>query len=526
MVSVTKRRRPGARSRESGISLMIGILSLLFIIPMVGLTIDVGVLYTVKSRLQSAVDGASLAAARSLNIGQSTTAQTDSARQNAVNWFYGNFPNGVWATTNTQMTASSVNVYDDAANPHLRNVSVSATTSAPTYFMKWLGFDAVTVSASGNASRRDVVVMMVLDRSGSMGSVCGNMITAAKIFTGQFAAGRDMIGLVTFNDGVTVVSAPTANFQTVLGYTNSLGSSTGALDAITCGGGTGTAQAISAGYNELYKVRLSGALNVLMFETDGLPNTLTLNFWDSGAQKALLANSSPCQDVASKTMAGGGFRSASQLPNWTSGVGLGVGAYQSDIPAGIVAGIYSSDPSLGSYFDLANYYWNANTYLSSTAARGCGFNSNHRSTADFGYWPTTDVWGNQLNPTSAYKPVTMSNGYVANNGWQNFHNAALNAADNAAYNARTNTTIPAYFFGIALGGNGGDPPDFTLMQRMTNDPDKDTFSGSNAYQACSATPGCINYTNQPKGQLIYSTNSSVLARAFLSIPSQILRLSK
>ena len=35
------------------------------------------------------------------------------------------------------------------------------------------------------------------------------------------------------------------------------------------------------GYNEIYKMNLPGAFNVLFLETDGLPNTLTMNFWDS-----------------------------------------------------------------------------------------------------------------------------------------------------------------------------------------------------------------------------------------------------
>ena len=47
----------------------------MLIVLMVGLVIDVGILYSAKSRLQAAVDGASLAAARALNLGQTTNAQ-------------------------------------------------------------------------------------------------------------------------------------------------------------------------------------------------------------------------------------------------------------------------------------------------------------------------------------------------------------------------------------------------------------------------------------------------------------------
>ena len=63
-----------------------------------------------------------------------------------------------------------------------------------------------------------MVVMMVIDRSGSMNSNngCSNMRSAAKAFTGQFAAGRDRIGMVEFGDTAWVDSDPTTDFQTTL----------------------------------------------------------------------------------------------------------------------------------------------------------------------------------------------------------------------------------------------------------------------------------------------------------------------
>jgi len=52
------------RRRESGTALMLGTISLVFLIPMVGLAVDAGFLYAAKSKLQASVDGSSLAAAR------------------------------------------------------------------------------------------------------------------------------------------------------------------------------------------------------------------------------------------------------------------------------------------------------------------------------------------------------------------------------------------------------------------------------------------------------------------------------
>jgi Flp pilus assembly protein TadG len=525
------------RSRQSGISLMFAGLSLTFIVPAVGLMIDVGVLYSVEARFQSAVDGAALAAARALTLGQTTAAQATAAQNNAVNWFYANFPSGSWGTTGTNMSQATVSVFDDPNNAHVRNVTVNASTSVPTFFMSWFGSTTTPLSATGNASRRDVVVMMVLDRSGSMqnAGACASMVSAAKLFTGQFAEGRDQIGLVSFSDNVYIHSAPTTTFQSVLGYSNDSGSGTGALDTIACAGGTSTAQAISVAYNELYQVNEPGALNVIMFETDGLPNTLTLNFWDSVNTKTGLTSTSKCTDKNGKKLSQGGFASASVLPNWTSGETLGTGSYFPNIPAGMVGGIYSDDPNSGNQFYITMQYWttstsnkfNSSSMLTSATAPGCSFDNGvwyNPPPTDIAWFPTTDVWGNELSP--GYLPVTLSSGKVVSNDWQSFHNASLNAADNAAYRARSNATLPAYFFVIGLGGTDTNPPNYVLMQRIANDPNGDNYNSPPLYSACSGETNCTTYSNQPQGTFIFSSSPSSLAQAFLSISSEVLRLSK
>ena len=295
------------KNRESGISLMISVVSLIFLIPMIGLAVDVGVLYVVKARLQGAVDGASLAAARSLNLGQTTAAQATSAKQNAVNWFYANFPAGSWFTNTTLMdiTDTHAHVYDDAVNPNLRHVDVTASSKVPTLFMRWFGVANTNIAAVGFASRRDVNAMLVLDRSGSMKPSCGALITAAKTFTGQFSAGRDKIGAISFADNAYLHHAPSTDFQTTLGYINSFGIGNGELDDIDCLGGTATPQAIALAYNEIYKINQPGALNVIVVETDGKPNTVTVNFWDGAA--AGIQSTSSCWDNNNKPKSAGGF---------------------------------------------------------------------------------------------------------------------------------------------------------------------------------------------------------------------------
>jgi len=76
-----------------------------------------------------------------------------------------------------------------------------------------------------------------------------------------------------------------------------------------------------------------------------------------------------------------------------------------------------------------------------------------------------------------------------------------------------------------LGGNHGNPPDPVLLQRMANDPNADQFNNPAVYPACNTEASCISYASQPQGVFIYAPTSSQLGQAFLSISSQILRLS-
>lgn len=567
------------RDKQRGMTLLIGTVSMGFIILMIGMGIDVGFIYGVNSKLQSALDGSTLAAARALSIGESTSAQQTSAQNNAVDWFYANFPSNYFGTSGTTydvnqggtgQDAAGDGVYDDANNPHLQHVTAKATATINTMFMRYLGMNSITISAKSDATRRDVVAMMVLDRSGSMNTsgACPDLIAAAKLFTGQFAAGRDYIGAVSFSDGTYLHSAPTTNFQSVLGYTNDSGSATGQLDSITCNGGTATPEALAIAYDQLYATNLPGAYNVMLLETDGLPNTLTLNWWDSTKTQAGISTASSCKDANGKTKTNGGFGTLASLPAWDSTGHTMSSSFYSAVPAGIVGALYSGDPWQATYgsqeglggneYFLAMFLpWqthyttsNNSTDEDTSSTSGCKFASGltENTLTDFSWIPLTDVYGNQLNPSTnpfagAVTTVTSGGGTylsIVSGGsssttWQNYHNGVLNATDNAAYQMRSNATIPATFFVIGLGGNctpsctatprDGDPPDNILLQRIANDPNGDLYNNPATYSACSQESTCVTYSSQPQGTYIYSSSKTELAQAFLTISSQVLRLS-
>ena len=111
--------------------------------------------------------------------------------------------------------------------------------------------------------------------------------------------------------------------------------------------------------------------------------------------------------------------------------------------------------------------------------------------------------------------------------WTTFHNAALNATDHATFRARAGYggNIPATVFVIGLGGNGtgANTPDYHLMQRWANDSASDQFNSPALYTSYTMP---TTFSTQAKGQLVFSSNQNDLRKAFLSISSQILRLSQ
>ncbi|MEO8129525.1 MAG: vWA domain-containing protein, partial [Bryobacteraceae bacterium] len=446
--------------------------------------------------------------------GSSTSSQITSAQTNAQNWFFANFPSGVWGTSGTVMPAAVV--ADDPVNPRVRNVRVSASTNVPAYFMRLLNFNTTSISAIGNAARRDVVVMLVLDRSGSMNSNngCANMINASKIFTGQFAAGRDQIGMVTFGETISMAAAPSNTFQTTLGYSNASGTGSGLIDTIVCNGWTGTPGAMSVGYNELFKTNLPGALNIVMFMTDGLPNVVVANY------QTRMKTNSLCKDSAGVAISGGGNMSANPRA-WYPSVALG-GLFGT-IPAGPIGAI-------GEGFGVNRWYSatnNPSTYsqgtATTTAAPGCAFPSNTANfTSDISGFPENDIFGNSLSGYRAINRVTSGayTGQIRADQATNTDDISFNTSDAAATQARTNTTVQAYVFGVGLGGTTGTPPDYRLMQRMTNDPNADLYNTPALYGAYSNIP------TQPVGTFIYASNPGQLNSAFLKISSMILRLSQ
>src|SRR5579863_7139379 len=169
----------GTRARrQRGAALVLYTVLLPTLLLMVGLAIDLGILFVVQTRLSAAVDGAALGAGRLLG----TSANTSEIAGEFLN---ANYPSGFWGSYNLTPTISVT------TNASLHTIAVSATVQVPLLFLRLLRQQNCTVAASATAVRRDVRVELVLDRSYSMLNQIGNLRTAATNFVNMFNPGTD-----------------------------------------------------------------------------------------------------------------------------------------------------------------------------------------------------------------------------------------------------------------------------------------------------------------------------------------------
>src|SRR5580658_1685228 len=278
-------RSQTARRGERGFVLVLYSLMMLFIIvPVVGLAIDAGIMYMIKGKLQTAVDGAALGAARSLAANVILADQESNASAAGIANYHANFPN-YWmgVTPVNDPTVSWANSTSSTAV-----VQITGQVAAPTWFMRILGFNSVNVAATSTATRRNLNVILVVDRSQSLSDEgnCPILIADAQSFVANsFVEGRDQVGLVTFGTSYNYDFALNTTFKSSL--TTDLGN-------LVCTGFTNAAAGFATGVNALLANTTNNqfALNVIVFFTDGEPNTMTFGVNTTSPQTTATPNPS------------------------------------------------------------------------------------------------------------------------------------------------------------------------------------------------------------------------------------------
>ncbi len=277
---------PQKNRKQRGFTLILYILMLTFMVAAAGLAIDVGSIYMVKARLSAAVDGAALAAGRSVNLTDSVATATTAAQSAATQFFNANFPAGYMNTLGTPVvTPTFAQETDNNGLPTgVLDITVTASVSAPTYFMQIFCVtnltcvSSINIGDTGVASRRGVVMILVLDQSSSMNTAadpitgltaCQAMVQAAQNFITLFSP-FDTIGMIKFDITAHLAYAPVTTWGD--------GSLSAAIGAITCGSNTNTISALHLAYTEIQNVNLQLAENTIVLFTDGSPNGISATF--------------------------------------------------------------------------------------------------------------------------------------------------------------------------------------------------------------------------------------------------------
>jgi len=457
---------------------------LVMAVPMIGLAIDGTLLYIVKSRLQGAVDGAALAAARALARGSNSAAQINSAKAAAVAYVKVNYPDSYFFSHPVVIdTATDVSVDLSVANQ--RRVSVTAHVTVPVLFLRLglLNFDSTVVNANAQTVRRDVNIALVVDRSNSLNLTgsCGAVKQAAINFVNKFA-------LVTF------ASSTNADFPIANNFKTAGTPVTTMLSNIVCAGSTSSAMGLWQGYDQLVSLNQAGALNIILFFTDGKPTGVAVDM--------PLAPTTTCSGGTSH--GAGNPKTIRGLYNTFTNVDLFFGILNQVNPGTISNGdlVPTPDANTG----------NGCTYMVGWANDGTTHNMT--ATSDFLGIPTRDIFGNNL--ANGYQSVTTSGGYIDITNNSNASAMAYNAADDAATRIRNGANDPVYARGLtgvitySIGlMNNSYPASPGFLERVANDPRSD-----------------IHDSAKPDGLFVAAPTSADIDSAFAAIASEILRLAK
>ena len=570
--------------RRRGIAVMLFAVMLIFVVACVGLAVDVGTMYMIKARLSAAVDAAALAGGRSVNFAVNAATAESNFTTTANQFFKANFPTGYLNSIGTPVVTPVFTEENDGnGNPDgVLDFAVSASVAAPTYFMNIFNVHSVIVTDNGTASRRGLVLMLVLDQSSSMGqgagSPCEVMKSAAENFLTMFSP-FDQIGLVTFDITAHMLDAPTVARAQV---NSDIGS-------ISCTSNTNTVSALDLAWQQIQSAGLPLALNTIVLFTDGSPNGITANFpvrtsADTRWGPALTSPTPPAQHgatyagISNSCLEGVGNNDANGVNTNAACVGMPV----------VCSGGGTAFGTLSQWGDQNSY--GADSYgladptdsLSATVPSSCNYASGLPSVnirQFIAYIPNTDYYGksmiNGVPATGGSTYGTVSGGYETRADWlfqinsecssdptvsPNCRNvgdvwanhptvglatnvftsgpysgylrpdqpnsvvaAGMNATMAEAYRIRSDTTYHPVIHTIYLTGNSTDSVDREFLAVVANAAQVTALPYDPAGFVPYTNPAY--QTNQQTGKYLVTSDRNALTNLFAQLASEVLRLS-
>jgi hypothetical protein len=538
------------------------------VIPLVGLAIDLTMLYIVQAKLSGAVDGAALGAGRLLG----TQANIEEI---ATEFLRANFPQNpkYWGSTLSDPAPGEIHYWKPSLNTHQIDITAHATT--PLLFLRIIQAAPALVTATATATRRDTRVVVVLDRSYSMylgtdpvthGRIIDAAVSGAKTFTDMFTAGTDELGLVIFGSSAIVAYPNYATRPYVPTQTTTGGPDTGFLTAnstpsqaaqgpmmnmlndLEAGNVpeyTGMAEGLSMAYIELLRghnraVAANGVddrLNAIVLMTDGVPTTIS-TYVNNPASPSSTYNSLKTKgSPSSATKSTCTNNPASAATPTTQIIGsMGVPPLGGSLVGFFQLAWNNTESTLNWVKQNVMHDDSSTIYPKPGPAVGCarlpgyiGYGGGLYS--DFRQIPALDYWGNSTTGTGYTQSDIVQNGHAASPS-SVFDGRAYNAtviagtanADTVSYHLqlaiwnavdaaglRIRTVAEPRIAIYTIGYEGTDGVDQGLLRRVANDPRSSSY---------------VSPPTQEQGMYVSAKNAAELQSAFVRVASELLRLAK
>jgi Flp pilus assembly protein TadG len=478
-------------AKQDGVALIYMAVVLTGLLLFTGLAVDSGRGYVVKAQLSKAVDGAALGAARDLNSGN--------PKDTATRIFKANFPTGFFGTSSVTDPTSDPNFFalTTDVTTGVNTVTVTASAVLPTTFMKLGNFDSLTVSSTGQATRRMVDISILLDVSSSIGSQWSLVRDATRTFIDSFDQLHDRVALLTFSNGAAVLyPMPSSRGFDKTTVENDVPST-------LPGGSTLMVEGLYRAWDELRSVPngSQSGLRVIVLFTDGASNGVPGNWDGTGVAKSLRTWDFP--------------HSSNDPDGQTWDAPHIDGLY--DTGTGVASPAYTCSTSTSP----ACTNWNATTTIPALPfLPPTTLHTHHRSVGIPTSFPlqtsSLTVNGSAQNSVRGLRNFNVAAGkypadvFNINNSARNALEIIANAARNDVggdYPIRIYTIGMGYLLRDLLGTMPEMPED--ILKRISNDP-----------------LSLDHNSNQLDGKYFYAPTAADVAPAFQGIQSQILRLSK
>ena len=307
---MTRKRTVRARVAQAGQTLPLVVVFMFTILIFAGLVIDLGNAYRVQQALQASADASAAGGAGELTVTfPPIAANATAAAQKYGSQSGGENPiTGVPAANVTQSVTVDCETQDgfSCTSGEPNTVTVDETANVPTYLLRLLGFDTITLKAHAQAcspcAGLPLDVMIVLDRTGSMSD--SNKLPKAKAgimaFLNTMDPTVDNVGLAVLPPAPSTAAActdvdpyfrgdPSGTYSlpnaayTVVPLSNTYASAVGHLNAgsqlvstvncVQAGGSTAYAEALDAANAELQADGRPDAQKAIVILSDGAANT-------------------------------------------------------------------------------------------------------------------------------------------------------------------------------------------------------------------------------------------------------------